>query len=406
MTVTRFPSFVQALAQAFVLATSLFCSDTLADSPYRDPVDGRFDLSGYLAESAFGFLPVPIVITEPAVDSGLGGFGLIFHEDETAAERRKQAMLAEDGSASALLPPNVSAVGGVYTGNGSWFAGGGHMGFFRDGRIRYLGGGGYGDVELDFYTAGDTELSKPISISTEAYGLVQTLRFQIGDSRFFIGPTQRYIKAELRPGSGFEEALPPGLPDEIKDQLVNLLTSETTNSGLGIHLEYDSRDNVFTPTRGNYTTFEWLAFRDAFGSDNVYENYSLESLSYLRLSDSLRLGIRVDAELADTDERLPPFALPILNLRGIPAARYQGTHVGVLESELTWEIDDRWSALGFVGAGRASSSAASFSDATSRVARGIGFRYLIARRFGFHVGIDVARGPEDTVWYIQAGSAW
>ena len=36
----------------------------------------------------------------------------------------------------------------------------------------------------------------------------------------------------------------------------------------------------------------------------------------------------------------------------------------------------------------------------------IGFRYLIAKQYGFNMGIDVARGPEDTVWYIQAGSAW
>jgi hypothetical protein len=25
---------------------------------------------------------------------------------------------------------------------------------------------------------------------------------------------------------------------------------------------------------------------------------------------------------------------------------------------------------------------------------------------GLHVGIDIARGPEDTVVYLQVGSAW
>jgi hypothetical protein len=33
-------------------------------------------------------------------------------------------------------------------------------------------------------------------------------------------------------------------------------------------------------------------------------------------------------------------------------------------------------------------------------------RYEIARKFGLHVGIDVARGPEDTAFYLQVGSAW
>ena len=35
---------------------------------FRDPVDGRFDTSRWLLDHK-GFLPVPIVITEPAVRS-------------------------------------------------------------------------------------------------------------------------------------------------------------------------------------------------------------------------------------------------------------------------------------------------------------------------------------------------
>ena len=37
---------------------------------------------------------------------------------------------------------------------------------------------------------------------------------------------------------------------------------------------------------------------------------------------------------------------------------------------------------------------------------GVGFRYLIARRLGMYMGADIAKGPEDTAFYIQAGSAW
>jgi len=40
------------------------------------------------------------------------------------------------------------------------------------------------------------------------------------------------------------------------------------------------------------------------------------------------------------------------------------------------------------------------------VTNGGGFRYLIARRYGFKSGLDIARDPEDTVFYLQAGTAW
>lgn len=36
----------------------------------------------------------------------------------------------------------------------------------------------------------------------------------------------------------------------------------------------------------------------------------------------------------------------------------------------------------------------------------LGLRYFIARRFGAHVGFDIAKGPEDTVFYLQFGHAW
>ena len=93
-------------------------------------------------------------------------------------------------------------------------------------------------------------------------------------------------------------------------------------------------------------------------------------------------------------------------MRGIPAMRYQGNVVTVAELELAWQIDDRWALLGFAGAGRAANSGGELSDSPSRTTRGAGFRYLIARRYGFEMGLDVAKGPEDTVFYIQAGTAW
>ena len=58
-------------------------------------------------------------------------------------------------------------------------------------------------------------------------------------------------------------------------------------------------------------------------------------LNYFRISKSLRGGVRLNAEAADSDVVLPPFAQPAMSLRGVPAARYQGTHVGVIEGEDT-----------------------------------------------------------------------
>ena len=123
------------------LVLLIICNAALAEGfwdQFVDADDGRFDASSFLADNAYGFLPVPIIITDPAVDGGLGLAGLFFHETDEQRELRLENLRnAEDGS-QYLLTPSVSAVAGAVTGNDSWFVGGGHMGFFKQWSIRYL----------------------------------------------------------------------------------------------------------------------------------------------------------------------------------------------------------------------------------------------------------------------------
>ena len=60
----------------------------------------------------------------------------------------------------------------------------------------------------------------------------------------------------------------------------------------------------------------------------------------------------------------------------------------------------------FAGAGKATTVEAFNTEDDTVVAGGAGFRYRIARKLGMQVGIDVARGPEETAFYLTFGSAW
>ncbi len=396
-------AFADFLAGWVGFCLLIFCSQGAAQ--FIDPLDGRLDLSDYLSENAYGFLPVPIIITDPAVEGGLGITGVFFHETEAEKEKRMQAMRSADQDAGRfLLPPSVSAGAILGTGNGSWFAGGGHMGFYNQGRTRYTAGGGYGDVNLDFYGSGNIQLNHPIELNTQALAVIQVAKFKLGSSPWFLGATQRYINAEISPTNlgDLEQLLPP----EWSDGLRQILTLDVTTSGLGVIVEYDTRDNVFTPKRGLQYQFERLWYRDAIASDIDYELTRFQGLNYFEVSPRWHLGVKFSSEYADSDDLLPPFVTPAISLRGIPAMRYQGKLVAMLESEVTWKMDSRWSLLGFGGAGRASNSSSQFSDAKTRTTIGGGFRYQVARRYGFDMGLDFAWGPEGMVWYITAGSAW
>jgi len=396
------------VAFVFLIAGSVAAADGFW-SQFVDPDDGRFDASSFLADNAYGFLPVPIIITDPAVDGGLGLVGVFFHESDEQQQRRLEALRDAENGGKFLLTPNISAVAAAATGNDSWFVGGGHMGFFKQGRIRYTGFGGYGDVNLGFYGFGEVGLTRPIELNTQAAAVFQRLKFKLGNSQLFAGLTQRYINARIEPrdlGDLSGDILPPNLQEKWQELVRYLLTHDVAVSALGVTVEFDSRDNLFSPKSGYRYEIEQLWYRDFLGSDIDFELTTFRGLNFWMLTEKLRAAFRLDAEYAATDGLLPPFATPAIELRGIPAMRFQGNYVAVAEAELAWQIDDRWAVLGFAGSGRAANSFDELKDSPSRVSKGAGFRYLIAKRYGFEMGMDVGIGPDENVIYIQAGSSW
>ena len=393
------------LRYILVLLVAVSPSAHSQKSQFVDVLDGRFDVSDYLSENAYGFLPVPVIITDPAVDGGLGMAGIFFHETEEERDQRMQAMRNPDKDASRhLLPPSLSVVAGAYTGNESWFVGGGHLGFFFGDKLRYSIFGGYGNVNLDFYGTGEINLRRPLELNTEASALFQKLKVRIPESHWFVGIAQRYIDGDTRPNTlgDFDSIIPPEWQEPVK----NILRQKATLSGMGFNFEYDSRDNLFSPRTGFKYELEHLWYRDEIGSDVEYNLTTLEGLNYWQFKERWLLGIKVASEYADSAQLLPTYANPSIDLRGIPSARYQGESVAQAEVELGWLLDNRWKLLAFTGAGRTSLDYSDLSSAQSQVAKGVGFRYQIARRYGFDMGVDVAKGPEESVFYITAGSSW
>ena len=86
-----------------LLATSAAASELL--QRFIDPADGMFDMSEWLLDHK-GFLPVPIVITEPAVGYG-AGVALVFFRD--AARRFEAAGDARGLAETALLQGHVQS---------------------------------------------------------------------------------------------------------------------------------------------------------------------------------------------------------------------------------------------------------------------------------------------------------
>lgn len=349
-------------------------NDTLVD-----PEDGMLDASDYLA-SASGFLPVPIIITEPAVGFGLGLAVAYFH----APKKLDPDEHPHKG------PPSISIGFGAKTENGTYMYGGGHMGVWKEDHIRYMGVLAKINVNMTFYVEGGNE---GIKFNIDGTFLLQDVKFRLRESNWWLGANYVYTTAQNT--FEFGALLPPELPDPEFDFDLG---------GVGVFVEYDSRNSIFTPTSGLSAKLTYKNFDDTWGGDYDYDDYSASLFHYTPFGAYSSLGLRLEGQAVSGD--VPFFSYPFVGLRGIPAMRYQGKSVLVGEAEYLWGVTPRWTVVFFAGAGR-TSSIEQFNDSSRTVAAGgLGFRYRLARKLGLQTGVDIARGPEDTSIYFTVGSAW
>jgi hypothetical protein len=392
-----------AMSQAFKLFTAVILftlsgsviSTSMMDE-FIDPQDGMFDTSHWLAEKK-GFFPIPIIITEPAVGFGLGA-GLLFLHDPLAGKTAEGDTFDPQNvdDEGRLVPPSISGLFGAYTENDTWFVGGAHMGVWKNDRIRYTGALAQASVNLKFYglDGGSGSSSSGLGFNIEPIIFLQQVKFRIKNSDFFAGINYLLLDSTV------EFDLSSSLPIEIPS-----FGFDSTSASVSLLLDYDSRDTLFTPSSGLSAGIKASFFREAFGSDQEFEKYMAYARFFTPLTNSLVLGLRGDIETLDG--RAPFYQYPFISMRGIPAMRYQGETVTVGEAEFRWNFTYRWSLLLFGGVGAADGVDFLPGSGDDTVySRGAGFRYFIARRFGAHAGIDIARGPEDTAFYITFGQAW
>ncbi len=392
---SRRPRFA-ALAVALIAIGALlpYPPAALADGffdRFFDDEDGNLDTSKYLKSG--GILPVPLIITEPTVDNGLGVAGLYFHDPHsTKLPWEDDEPPVEGAPPEKEPPPGISGLAGLITGNESWAAAGFHEGnWFNDG-LRARGVAGHASLNLAFY--GDNANSEGDGLGYQVSGTFfqANPRFRIGNIPFYLGPAFQLLAYDLSFNNEANDILP-----EFK--------SEATDLGLGVILQYDTRDNTLTPNRGTDGRILYRRHDGTIGSDFDYHRVEAGNRAYWQLDDDAAwyLAWRVNGTYTDD---APFFLQPFVDLRGIRAIRYQDDVVLQTDAEIRWQFHPRWSVLGFVGVGQAGDSPKDMFESAARPAGGGGLRYLLAREFGLHVGLDVAQGPEETIFYVQVGHAW
>jgi len=349
-------------------------------SRLRSPDDGWFDISGFLDES-YGFVPVAAPITEPAVGYGAAG--------ALAFLGRPSGMAGGE----AYSRPNVTAVGGLGTENGTWGAFAADLRHWRGGRLKTLVGVVDASVNLDFYGTGDRPPERVVAYTLEPVGGGVRAQYRLlPNGKLWVGLGYALARTRVSFAAPPET---PGLPAAPR---------ETKLGALAPTVAYDSRDAFFTPGRGTYVEASAGLFDRAFGGDQSFQRVSVVAMHFAPLHRKVFLGLRADLGASYGE---PPFYLrPYVSLRGAPAMRYQRDRLAQGEVEVRWRAWKRFSVVGFAGHAVAENARDGAERTVTVTTGGGGLRYELARRYKLHAGADVATGPDGPALYIQLGSAW
>lgn len=353
----------------------------------HDSLDHAIDFSDFMID-ANGFIPVPILITEPAVGIGGAIAPILLQKRHQPASYRKHKNMA-------AIPPDVTGGFGFYTANKSWGGGAGRSGTIIPWGVRYKVFAAYLDMNIDFYKTLPVKGETEFGVNLKTIPVFLQVQKQLGFSNWHAGVRYIFTKTTAR----LEKSVLP-------DSLFKPKEMDNISSIAGVLVEYDKRDNEFTPGKGTKLHVGANFSNHIFGSDFDYTNIEAYVYHYIPIGHKKKwvCGLRADMQQVLGD--IPFYYKPSIDLRGIPKGRYQGDVNMLVETEQRWNIVRRWSAVFFTGVGKAFDDYSDFGSASWDYSYGTGFRYLLARKFGLYMGADIARGPEQWGFYIQFGSAW
>ncbi len=372
-----------------IILVGLISSSTLHSQDHKvtlkDTLDNAFDLSDYVI-NMHGFVPWPVIISEPALGNFGGALALVFMKP-------KKSLHGEDK----FRFPDVTGVAGMYTLNNSWGAGALRQGTFPSIGMRYTVAAGYADVNMDYYRDLKYVGEKKFEFNLAPIFFMLDVSENIYKNRIFGGFRYQFVKTKV----DYDFELDVDLFDSIFDSKV----SDKNLGLLGLYGEMDYRNSMFTPDKGIRFKATYFLSRSYFGSDFDVDRLELLFNSFFQPYKWLVCGLRAEWQMVG--DEAPFYYLPYVIMRGFPMMKYQGEGVLMLETEQRFDVTRRWSLLGFFGTGKTYSDVEYLKDPDWHFAGGTGFRYLVARLFKLRMGVDVAMGPDNQfAYYIVFGHNW
>jgi hypothetical protein len=378
------------LTSLLCVTPAAFCSDPKDDPPEEHtistdlPVEAIPDLTEeskrfkFLSKKPENLLVVPIPMSSPTFGTGLILGGAYFYPQ---TEEQKS-----------VQPASFTGAAAGYTDNKSWFGGVMQQNYWSEDKWRFTGVAGYLDLKLDLKPpeTGDEESRPADWLVHGAFVQARVSRRLWG--KWYLGVTGRYLD--------ISQAIDLNEEDEDFN-----LQSDISSAGVGLTLDFDSRDLPSNAYRGRYLELKAMTSNQTNTDAGTYQSYRVRFRSYHQLADPLVLAWDVSA--CSKRGRVPLWDTCRLALRGFAATDYLGKQSMYAQAEVRWRFFRKWGMVAFAGAGRVDDAFGGRGEGEAIPSYGVGIRFMLLESQRINLRIDYARSDQgEEAWYLAVTEAF
>lgn len=265
-------------------------------------------------------------------------------------------------------------------------------------RWQTTGEASFSRFPAEYHGIGDEATDSSESYTPQTLLLTAAVRRQVGSGRaLYVGATyafqdQRIL--EVDSGGRLAAGTVPG-------------STGGRAAMLGFEVLHDTRFAVFGPRSGHLLRASAGVGAWAVGSEFAFRRFTADARWYRGLG---RKTVALHWVVDVVDGTVPFERLPRLGgqsiLRGYTEPRYRDNAMTAAQIELRVPVRGRFGAVIFGGAGTVAPSLGGLTEHAFRPAGGVGGRFLLDRRAGLQLRVDVATAPGAGGLYIGVGDAF
>lgn len=255
---------------------------------------------------------------------------------------------------------------------------------------------------LSYYGIGPgTSKENPATVDAFQISAKQRVLRKLADN-FFAGPE---VDFQLLSGVNFEQ------PEEGQPFDIPRGGEGVRNMGLGFGFVYDNRHNVLNVRQGLFGEIAYLKTIRGFVSEHDFGSFNLDVRSFHKVKENTVFAWQASGQYVHGE--VPFNQLALLGgerlMRGYYLGRYRDRAMLAAQAEyriLPFSFSKRFGAAIFGSVGNVAPDLGSFQMRNTRVAGGVGLRFLLFPKKDIYLRFDLAFTREGANIYIFNGEAF